>query len=277
MGNILKPAWRFSQHGNLWSIYNAGKNFITGETREEKKKLPLFFTVNAKTGEVILRDYQLNEENALISSIASSDKYLFLHRLINPELPIHRGIIAVDIHSGEIIWKNEEYEYMFHTNDAVYTKITKFENFEYQKLDINSGNLIKNYSENDTATLFELRRQLIEENYENEKDFPVYNIEYSSEDAKDIFNREINIDTGNYQIEFIEKDKLLIFTYHKALADNCYQVFICIYNLSDKKRLFKETIYKQAPLVFPDNFFIMDNFLYFIKEKKEIVAINLNL
>ncbi len=42
------------------------------------------------------------------------------------------------------------------------------------------------------------------------------------------------------------------------------------------KNYIRKKFIKKAPLVFPDNFFIMDNYLYFIKEKKEIIAINLN-
>lgn len=276
MKEKLKPIWRFSQTGNLWSIYNAGKNYITGETRDKSKKLPYFFTIESRTGKVLLKNFILDEQDSFISSIAASEKYLFLSRLISTEMPIHKGIIAIDILTGAKVWENDDYEYMFHTSDSVYTKKTEFENIKYQKLDINFGNVIEHYKETDTLTLFEIRNKSIERDLEEEKNFPLYNIEYASPEAIDIFKEKINDLSEFDNIEFIEQNDILIFTYHRKKSDNNFQISICIYNKITGEKLFEEKIYNKAPSVYPDNFFIVDNFLYYIKEKKELVAIKLN-
>lgn len=276
MKEKLKPFWRFSQTGNLWSIYNAGKNYITGETRDKDKKLPHFFTIESRTGKVLLKNFILDKQDSFICSIAASEKYLFLSRLISSEMPIHKGIIAIDILTGAKVWENNDYEYMFHTTDSIYTKKTEFENIKYQKLDINFGNVIEHYKENDTLTLFEIRNKSIERDIEEEKNFPLYNIEYASKEAIDIFKSKINDLREFDNIEFIEWNDILIFTYHRKKSDNNFQVSICIYDKITGDKLFEEKIYNKAPSVYPDNFFIVDNFLYYIKEKKELVAIKLN-
>lgn len=277
MSNIIKHEWKFSQKGNLWSIYNAGKNFITGESREEKDKPPYFFTIDSKTGKVIIKNFVYSEKDIFVFSVAASDKYLFLHRLLKTDIPAYQGIIALDIMTGEKIWENSNYEYMFHTDDAVYTKKTDFESFEYQRLDINSGDIIQKYSENDNIKLFEIRKQTIENSYKNENNFPIFNVEYASDKAIEIFNFESDKLNNISNIEFIELDRVVIFTYHKKSGEKYYEIYLCIYEKNNCRKLYKDKIYKQAPYAFPDNFFIMDNFLYYIKEKKEIVAINLNI
>ncbi|MCX7832731.1 MAG: DUF4905 domain-containing protein [Ignavibacteria bacterium] len=275
MKKTLKPLWRFSQKGNLWSIYNAGNNYVTGETRDYENKIPHFFTIESKTGKVVLKNFVYDKNDSLLSSIAASEKYLFLSRLISTEAPIHKGIIAIDLLTGEKVWENNEYEYMFHTTDSIYSKKTEFENIKYQKLDINSGEIVENYHENNTSTLFEIRNKTFEKDLEVEKNFPLFNKDFATDSAKEIFKYELE-DNQKNEVEFIETEKILIFTYSKKSIDNFYQIYLCIYDKINHKKIFEEKIYNKAPLVFPDNFFIVENLLYYIKEKKELVAIKLN-
>ncbi len=251
MRKILKPAWKFSQSGNLWSIYSSGKNFLTGETKDKSSKKSYFFTIDAKSGKIILKDYIFNEKDSFISSIAASENFLFLNRLVNPELAVHRGIIALDIMTGNKIWENTELEYMFHTSNFVYTKKIEFENIKYQKLDINTGEILENYEENENSIIFEIRKQTFEKDLESENNFPVFNIEFASEKAKEIFEYETKAENGIGDIEFIELNTLLIFTYHIAIEKGFFEVYICIYDKTDGKKLYKEKIYKKSTAGFP--------------------------
>jgi len=56
--NTLKTLWNFSQKGNLWRFFFAGKDTIVGETRDNEEKIVYFFSLDANTGKTFLKNHK---------------------------------------------------------------------------------------------------------------------------------------------------------------------------------------------------------------------------
>jgi hypothetical protein len=49
----------------------------------------------------------------------------------------------------------------------------------------------------------------------------------------------------------------------------------CVYNIFNGEKLYEDIMNKSSSYNVPDNFFVKDDNLYYLKEKKELIAINL--
>jgi len=276
----VKKKWTFSQKGNLWRIVFAGNNCLAGETRDNEKRSVYFFSLDYKSGKVFLSDYEFEEGNYWISIEGASDDYLFLHRYIRPEMPDHKNIICIDIKTGKKVWENEMYSYLFHTNERLFGQKQKFESTEIAEISMNDGSILNINPIEENDKIFSIRDSNEDLIYENSnypsaltdlnQDESIRNIITESTKGRDVFG----------EIEFIKKDNFLIHSFYSSLkSDNGRErkylqnnLFVTDYN---GKNLFSEVLNKKSHFNVPDNFFIKDNILFYIKEKKEFNALEL--
>jgi len=127
--------------------------------------------------------------------------------------------------------------------------------------------------------IYQLRENTINLKYDELYDYPVP----YDESHKDIIGKEITEGIENSFIEFIERDNILIFNYYKNkdsdlsdLSKKNYVNTLCIYNKNTGKQTYKDVLNENTSHCVPDNFFIKDNYLFYIREKKELININLS-
>ena len=83
--NKLKPYISFSQKGNIWRLYFSNEDIIFCETRDMGSKETLFASINYKTKQIYLSDFQLSEK-WWISVEAVTDNTVYFNRFKTPEL-----------------------------------------------------------------------------------------------------------------------------------------------------------------------------------------------
>ena len=281
--NNLKPLWAFSQKGNLWRFFFAGSNTIIGETRDIDSKLVYFFSLDSKTGKPYIKNHRFENENYWLSIEGLNDKYFFLHSFERPDLPQHKSIIALDNFTGETLWENNEYLYLFCTNDSLYAYKEKFEEKEIVELDIVTGEIVKTFEQEEHDKIYDLRYKTYDESAYEKYNYPKpYNIENIPDALNQIFNKEFNKTDTSKKLEYISKDDYLMFNYYlekaadiKSTNKKSYENRFCIYKTSNAEKIYQDTLNKNSLYNVPDNFFLKDDNLYYLKEKKELIAINL--
>ena len=281
--NKIKPLWTFSQKGNLWRFFFAGSNIIIGETRDIESKIVYFFSLDVNTGKAFIKNFRFEKEDYWISIEGLNERLFFLHRFERPDLPHHKGIIALDNFSGEKLWENNEYLYLFCTNDSLYAYREKFEGKEIVELNINTGELMKTFEQEEHDKIYNLRDKTLEESTYEKYNYPKpFNIENIPDALNKIFNIELNKTDTAGKLEYISKDDYLIFNYYlnkaadmKSTDKKSYENRFCIYKTNGAEKIYKDTLNESSAYNVPDNFFIKDDNLYYLKEKKELIAINL--
>lgn len=273
--------WKFSQKGNIWRLLFAGNDTICGETRDLYGKETFLFAVDIKTGRNILKNYIFEKDNFLITLEDASSRYFFISRLEQPGMPNNKGITAVDFTNGNIIWENKELDFFYNTEDTVIAYKQNFESADIYELNVNTGEIIQKHAENMYGHFYRLREKIISEKYDEIKDYPVSFSENSSDSVKEIINIEIKNIPGSNP-EFIEREETVIFNYYsikeqdlKNINRSNYSNIICIYSKAEKKLLHKDILNENTSYRVPDNFFTKDGFLYYIKEKNELINIKL--
>jgi len=277
----LKPDWIFSQSGNLWRFIFGGENYIVGETRDLTKRIVYFFVIDILTGKNILKNFLFEDGNYWISIEGASSDYIFLHRYDKPELPYHKNIIALNLKTGEKLWENGDYIYLYNTEKNIYGIKQKFESFEIAELNLSDGKLKNRIPESGHSEIYKLR----ENNEELQLEFSNYPVKYvqtHNEDISEIINKEsANLEIKG-DIEYILKDRYLIFNYYvnagidfKDLNRRFFENRLRIFDVNTGELLYSDIMNEKSTYNVPDNFFIRKNFLFYLREKKEIVSITL--
>jgi outer membrane protein assembly factor BamB len=265
--NKLSPIWIFSQKGNIWRMHFADNDILTGETRDPETKRVYFFSLDIKSGRTFLKDFVFENEEYWVASENAGGRFLFLHRFVQPEIPMHKGIIAIDAKTGDKIWENSELEYIFHNSDGVYAIKQLFESTEISLLNFDTGELIKKFLPGENDNVYALREKCTEEYFN--ADF-----RYSENLTHEIISRETKDKNISGGIESIIYNDKIIFNYYR-INGNLLDNTLCIYNINSGEKLYEEILNKNASYCVPDSFFMKGEYLFCLKDKNQIVTFRL--
>ena len=279
--NNLKPEWIFNQKGNLWKFIFGGNNFIAGETRDIENKILYFFSISIKDGKRHMSDFLFEEGNYWVSVEGASSRILYLNRFEKPELPYHKNIIALDILTGRKLWENDEYQYFFSTEDKLFGIKQKFQSTEISEIDIRNGKTDKIFLDDEYPALLDLKRKSDHDLYNEYNDYPRSFNQFPPDSyLKDIIKSEIrNCEGGT---EYLIKGNNLLFNYYKEsnlnikdISRKYYTNTFCIFDITSGKKIYNDILNLQSGYNVPDNFFSRNEFIYYLREKKDLVALKL--
>ncbi len=287
--NKLKPYFTFNQKGNIWRMHFSTGDTLVCETRDLDAKETYFFTLNYRTKQVYLSNFQL-EEKWWVSIESCTDELVFFNYFKTPELPEHIGITAVDIKTGKAKWINSEFTFLFADSTELYAYEEKFSREIFYKLDISDGRVLEIYEDDKIAeSLLELKR------FNEEKIFSSFIYPEIFIQGNDDERNDINGGAEKYllerlkdvkylgEVEFIDLESLLIYNFHADAGINMKDITqpnlsnrLELYDKRGGKIIHEEILNTDAVNYVPDSFFIKDRFLFYVKEKKELVLIELN-
>lgn len=282
-GNSLKPDLAFSQNGNIWRMYFNNTGFTVGETRDLFTKEAYLYSLNYENKEVYLRDFQLDEK-WWFTIEGITDNYFIISIFANPENPEPAGIHFYDIKSGKLIWSNEDLIFLFAGNEFTYGYKQLFESRILYKLSSETGGILDEYREE--SRIYDV---MAEKGVHDEKQYEgyIYPEIYLPGDEENIiksyFPDEVKSLNLEGPVEYLQFNNYLVYNYHEKkgidLKNIERQILSNILNITDldkNKLVFKETLNRETSSYVPDSFFVKDNHLFFIREKKELTSINLN-
>lgn len=264
------PRYVFTNDRQLWRILISESNKVIIEDRDSEHKQVYFNCLEAQTGHELFRNFQM-EEKFWIGIEAIYKDIIYFHKFAKPDMPGHKEIIAFDILSQQVLWQNDKYAFLFIYDDKVYTYKQKFEGRNFFALDYLSGEELEDLGDNNFA-INQIRDQInVEEQY---KDYLFPNI-FRNDTNIDIDTKQIILDfsegfeiQGN--IEFVRYKDILLFNYYaKASEKQSINRFIAV-DTNTKEKVFEEILNLSANAYVPDSFFMKDNLIFLLKEKREL-------
>lgn len=274
-----KIHFKYFQKGDVWRIFLTPVSIIVGETRDTKNKLMYLFSFDYKNKKKYLVDFQLNEK--WWQTICGATKNIILITgYEKPDLPLHKGITAIDIYTGETLWENPEITFGFCNDKYLYCYSYKFNSKLLNKLDINSGELLQRIeSENEQQKITNDSNRYQNNLYER----CLYPQKYTSSvfNTDDLILVKDILEKNTYKdsIEFIIFQDKLIYNYfpNDVRNLNMFENTIEIIDLLSGKTILKDTIDINLKNPLPDSFFLADRFLIYIQNRNLIKIFNFNL
>lgn len=271
----IVPKWTFTTKGVLWRLLFSDANFIVGEDRDTEKKSVTFFCLNAQNGDALWKEISFDEAWWIGIEAIVHDR-LYLHGFRKPDMPEHSKIIALDLGTGKVLWRNDQYSFLYATQEKVVAFRDLFEKRMFYELNAATGELIAELQEcppdayeikannhgrtdflfpqslsegNESPSLL----QLIERNTHEEEIRG--DIEYVRSGGKVIMNFHVVIKPASQPNQEVLQNRLHIFDEHTG------------------EELFAEVLNAETPAAVPDSFFVDQSIVYFVTERKTLTAL----
>jgi hypothetical protein len=274
----VKPAWQFQTVGDLWRIFFAGEGRIVGEDRDQHTKSVSFFCIDEQTGAVLWKGIRLDEP--WWSGIETVEGgIVYLHKYAKPDLPQHQGIIALDLETGRLLWKNEKLQFLFIAGGKLYASRDYFERRAYFELHPLTGEILQEFSEEEQV--ISLRRDQ-ESATSNDVMFPqIFDTDLPEhERVHEAIRAECDPSLVAGSIELIHHENLLFFNYHwkktrTSLDQPALENRLRVVDTRRKKVIFSDILNEHVLNPVPDSFLLKGGNLFYIKNKNTLVAVRL--
>jgi hypothetical protein len=262
----------FTNNRQIWRIIPGSEGKLVIEERDPATKEVFFNCLETETGKVIINSCQFEEK----FWIGIEDFYkdiIFFHNYSKPDMPWHKGIIAYDINKKKQIWHSEEYIFLLIYDNNLYCYKNKYEGRIYYKLNHKTGELISELGNdvNVIAGLKDLRDAEIYSGYR----FPEILIHTSGE-ISETFEGIRSNEIVSGKVDYLNLNNLLLTSYHRVLDDGKLQNCFKALDIRLKKVIFEEILNKEITNFIPDSFFMINNLIFMLKEKEEIIVFLIN-
>ncbi len=270
----IKPTWRYTPGGILWRVFPSHAEVLVGEERDINRKEAVFFCVVKRTGELQWEKRSFGEKWWIgIESIGRD--VVYLHRFAQPDMPGHRGIIAVDLRTGRELWREDDLtlERTFATGVTA-TRMT-LNGREQISLDARTGDRIAATVNGDSIDMQPLAEARI--------DFPE-NADGPLAGYPELMPFQDAIPHSGVRagpLEFLQVGSQVVMAYHELVrpapdADTIFRHFLTVGDSASAAILFRDTVASGAAGIVPDAFFVQDGMLFYVKERKSLIALTLS-
>lgn len=266
----LKKLYKHDNKKQIWRILPTTNKKLVIEEREISTKEVFFSCLDIESGKILFKDFQLDEKNWCgIESIYKD--IIYFHAYGKPDMPNHKSIIAFEIKSQKVLWRNDSYVFSFIYEDKVYCYQQRFESRVFYSLDYLSGIVISE-AENDSEMITQLKDKVDEEFWKQKYLFPEY---FNRGDSvlgqhQKYLMDILNLKVIKGEISFIKTNNLLLFNYHEVSKSNTLNNIFIGYELEKNKIILEETLDKNLVNLMPESFFVKDNFLFLIVDKTKL-------
>jgi hypothetical protein len=268
----IKKEYTFTNNRQIWRIIPTQTDKLIIEERDTEKREVFFNCIKINSGKKIFRDLQLNEKYWIGIETVYKGIILF-HEFVKPDMPGHKGIIAFDINSHQILWQRDDYIFLFVYDDKVFCYELKFEGRNFYTLNFKTGELIDSLGE-DASPINELREKNISDNIAEGCLFPEP-FDISSGEDERIKNllqgcKEERVIMG--KIEYLRVNNLILFNFHEVVDNGKLRNLFKAIEIDSGNVIFEEVLNDETKAFVPDSFFLKDNLIFLLKNKVKVIV-----
>jgi hypothetical protein len=199
---------------------------------------------------------------------------LYLHEFATPDMPDHKKIYAVNLTTAEVLWTNDELQFHFAHDRFVYGSKLGFETRHYFRLDISTGKLVDEIS----VSEFQQAQASLTVTSEQRIIFPS-DVDESVVKQKNYQKLASKMLKTSQAIECIEIDEQLVLSYYDEVRERgngniSLEQHVLIAD-REGRLLYHDKVNENVKIPVPDSVMMMNGFVYYIKSKKNLIAVKL--
>jgi len=269
----LKKKFKFSDSYQVWRIKITETDKLFIETRDTENMKAYFHCYDLLTFQKVFSNFQMSEIFWLGIEAIKGD-VVFFHRYAKPDMPGHRGIIAFDINTQKVIWEDESYAFSFIKDNLIYVFQERFDGRYYYTLNIKTGELVDEIGQvTDEIKILRDEAELLAD-YSNYLFPEKYFVSHNEKVDKIITNEIANIEIENC-VEFVYQNDLLLFNYHQIIGRKNLTNKLKAFDLTKGKEIYSEVLNKSANAYAPDSFFVYKHNMIILREKTEVLILEI--
>ncbi len=268
----IRSVWSYKARGAIWRLLFSESGYVVGEDRNEQERTLNYFCLESSTGKPVWEEKKFGQE--WWTGIQAIDgNTLYLHGFATPEMPELKGIIAVDIPSGNILWENQDVKLVSAKNGQVIASRNYFEREASYYLDPETGNI---------------KTEIYDEAFKKNIPFVVADSDHYKFPwpvvAGDAIHMMMRLHVPQEGIvgtvDALGKNNYILFHYYErkdnsVSGQGSLENIFKILNNKNGKFVFSEILLDDAKYPVPDSFFFHNETLYYIKNRSILTAVSL--
>ena len=177
-----------------------------------RRKTHRSFVWDFHIGSIRWRDVALRE-SWWLGMQTICDGVLILHGYEKPDMPLPKGISALDCATGNLLWENDAVMFLFAFGGNVFVRRADFRVTTHLALSLQTGDVVRDYgaSEDDIASLSALAES---ERHAESYVFPEY-IQHYGQEVRAAIEKNINVSRVRGGIDAAEWNGLAIASWHE--------------------------------------------------------------
>nr|BCX01072.1 MAG: hypothetical protein KatS3mg041_1118 [Bacteroidota bacterium] len=251
--------WSFDSGARLWRIW-FNEPFLVAEVRDPREGQARIVALELDTGRV--RWSWHNPEEPWWIGLEAVDQGLALvHGFADPRLPEHRGLIALDLATGQERWRSVEDSFLFWHPEGLCVYRRQGYTLRYALLDPWAGTLRRALG-SDRTIVEALRRQIDPEAPYRETRFP-----------QPASRAPVALSAEADHLEALSSDPWWI----GAAFRTGEGTWLEVWHLHKGRRYWEDRISGEGARPEPEPFFLRRNRLYYARNRRELISLRLDV
>ncbi|WP_026462831.1 DUF4905 domain-containing protein [Adhaeribacter aquaticus] len=268
----MKQIFDIALAAPVWQIRIDDKHgLLAVEVRDADTLHTSFSVLDVKTGALLLSDYKTREP-WYVGLEDIHQGILFFHGIGDRRFGSHKGITAVEVKTGKLLWQDPEFIYYGFIPDGLLVKKNEALEAPLSLIDSFTGKMLTTESENASSSAM----PTIFAAYQANRRLPVLVPGHYPDSSahfstlQQFLESKINI-TVKDAIDYLETKDFFILGFYNFDANNqrCYRV--AVFNL-EGELILKEDLATNLEGLGLDNFFIIQNSLILLKNKSTLLG-----
>jgi hypothetical protein len=278
----VRPAWNYTVKGAIWHVYPTDAGILVGEERRIEEKKATFFCLDRENGQELWQNASPGDDWWIGIEAIRKDTVLF-HGFATPNLPQHRGIIAVDMLTGKKLWEDQQLDFVGIGDDGVIASRETSPLHAVQafvELDRRSGMQRRTLDAVDLQMLKQDQLQQTVAEVEVKLPVPLERLAADDPEIEAVIRGHCDVGTLAGPVEVVEQKAFVIFDYHELSARGTAELPLLSNVVKVVERMagtlvYSDTVSTGVHAVVPELFFVQQDMLYYIKERRTLMAVHL--
>jgi hypothetical protein len=270
--------WQYGVKGFLWQIQTGSPQCLVGEVRVPDTKQVKYFCLDRASGIPLWTE--LNPQGTWWSGIeAIGEGVVLFHGFASPDLPLHRGLYAVDLLSGRSLWSNPDARFLGLHSSMLLVSVDTPEKRAYRELNLLSGAVVRERGREGDPEGF--RAGGVQRGVSSAKfPRPAREAGIVAQESWPALRRKMPRQTIEESIVALQAGKFSVVGLCTPTAIHSEEhpdlsSAVVVYRTDSAAVAYTDVTNPHTAAMGPDPFFVQDEVLYYVKQRSTLVAVPL--
>jgi len=272
----MRPAWQYTVQGFLWQVQTGSARYLVGEDRDPGQKRVTFFCLDRLSGRA--RWERLNPGHEFWTGLeAVTDDVVLFHGFASPDLPLHKGLHAVEPGTGRLLWTNPDVRFLSVQSSTLLVSMESPERRSFLELSVLSGAVVKGTGGNGDTS----RSSVSHENggiLPAEVPRELRPVDLTGHGVWSDLRRKIPSHAVETSILILPAGDRCVVSYCAPTSSHTEErpdlcSMLVVFDNRGSVPLYTDMTNPHAAAANPEPFFVQDDMLYYVKQRSTLVAV----
>ncbi|MEW6511363.1 MAG: DUF4905 domain-containing protein [Bacteroidota bacterium] len=268
----FRPFWEYRSKGVIWRLQPAAGGMLVGEERDLTAKTVAFFCIDLSNGRALWKEKDFGEQWWTGIEAVYRDT-LILHGYATPDLPEPKGITAVDITTGRLLWRRDDLRCIATLNGCIRASRPAASVVE---IDRRTGALVREMEGSESGTDPSAERS------DEQLDDVVYPRDLEDDPAAfperaELLRRVCSREKLAGPVSYIELGSAVVFGYSERVESTegsppTFRTMVALMARGESEPRFSATIDESKSFPVYGTFLVREGVLLFVRERSTLTA-----